>query len=100
MRQPLSPTSSLRLVLAVLGTYCVGVSAESSTRPRKSLTLDTMFEGLKEMEYAVRGKVVIAADEIHAALKKKQTADSESEQYPFDHIVYTNMCVQCQQMKN
>ena len=52
------------------------------------------------MEYAVRGKVVIAADEIHAALKKKQTADSESEQYPFDHIVYTNMCVQCQQMKN
>lgn len=37
------------------------------------------------MEYAVRGKVVIKADEISEHLAKHD-AD-----YPFDHIVYTNI---------
>ncbi len=37
------------------------------------------------MEYAVRGKVVIKADEINAELKKGSAG------YPFDKIVYTNI---------
>jgi aspartate/methionine/tyrosine aminotransferase len=37
------------------------------------------------MEYAVRGKVVIAADEIHELLSKKKKA------FPFHRIVYTNI---------
>ena len=37
------------------------------------------------MEYAVRGKVVIAADRINEELKSGQHS------YPFDHIVYTNI---------
>ena len=40
-----------------------------------------MSPRLKKMEYAVRGKVVIKADEINEHL----------EDYPFDHIVYTNI---------
>jgi len=39
------------------------------------------------MEYAVRGKVVIAADNINAELKTPEG----QEKYPFDHIVYTNI---------
>ena len=42
---------------------------------------------LRKMEYAVRGKVVIAADAINDKL-----ADADaSKDYPFDHIVYTNI---------
>jgi len=37
------------------------------------------------MEYAVRGKVVIAADKINDELMMG------SKNYPFDHIVYTNI---------
>jgi aspartate/methionine/tyrosine aminotransferase len=48
---------------------------------KKRLTEDTMSPRLKKMEYAVRGKVVIKADEINEHL----------EDYPFDHIVYTNI---------
>jgi alanine transaminase len=45
------------------------------------------------MEYAVRGAVVIAADEINKELSSKNTAadkDKDSK-YPFDHIVFTNI---------
>jgi hypothetical protein len=51
----------------------------------KRLTEDTMSQRLRKMEYAVRGKVVIKADEISEHLAKHD-AD-----YPFDHIVYTNI---------
>lgn len=44
-----------------------------------------MSQKLRKMEYAVRGKVVIAADHIHAEL----AAGDRSR--PFDHIVYTNI---------
>ena len=44
-----------------------------------------MSPHLREMEYAVRGKVVIAADKIADELEKG------SDKYPFDHIVYTNI---------
>jgi len=51
----------------------------------KRLTEETMSPRLRSMEYAVRGKVVIKADEINEHLSKHD-AD-----YPFDHIVYTNI---------
>jgi len=38
------------------------------------------------MEYAVRGKVVIAADRI-----TQDIAEGMGDKYPFDHIVYTNI---------
>lgn len=44
-----------------------------------------MCQNLRTMEYAVRGKVVIAADNIASDLKV------HPEKYPFDHIVYTNI---------
>ena len=39
------------------------------------------------MEYAVRGKVVIKADEINQKLQNPALRSS----FPFDHIVYTNI---------
>jgi alanine transaminase len=51
------------------------------------LTVDTMSQSLRRMEYAVRGNVVIAADKINEELKQ---VDS-TKKYPFDHIVYTNI---------
>ena len=45
-----------------------------------------MSQSLRTMEYAVRGRVVIAADRINDALQKEK-----ENQYPFDHIVYTNI---------
>jgi len=51
----------------------------------KRITEDTMNQNLKKMEYAVRGAVVIAADQINAELAKG-TSNS-----PFDHIIYTNI---------
>jgi alanine transaminase len=56
-----------------------------------------MSSALKGMEYAVRGKVVIAADKINDELNNnknndnKRTATTATKQYPFDHIVYTNI---------
>jgi alanine transaminase len=44
-----------------------------------------MSPTVRGMEYAVRGTVVIAADKINEALK------AGSMDYPFDHIVYTNI---------
>mmetsp|Transcript_1375 Transcript_1375/g.1855 ORF Transcript_1375/g.1855 Transcript_1375/m.1855 type:complete len:531 (+) Transcript_1375:91-1683(+) len=90
--------SPFSVVVVVVVFTTLGVHAEQSTKlppststsatiPQKCLTMDNMFAGLKEMEYAVRGKVVIAADEIHADLKKAENKDK----YPFDHIVYTNI---------
>lgn len=45
-----------------------------------------MSQRLRAMEYAVRGKVVIAADRINQEL-----AAGNKENRPFDHIVYTNI---------
>ena len=60
----------------------------------KRLTEETMSSALKDMEYAVRGSVVIAADKINAQLLKSGTTDaavSSHHHFPFDHIVYTNI---------
>jgi alanine transaminase len=51
----------------------------------KRLTVDTMSPFLRGMEYAVRGQVVIAADKISDELASKKG------NYPFDHIIYTNI---------
>ena len=52
-----------------------------------------MSPNLKTMEYAVRGAVVIAADKINDELAKSRGDDGENSatDYPFDHIVYTNI---------
>jgi len=44
-----------------------------------------MHTGLRTMEYAVRGTVVIKADKLSEELQQPQ------HQHPFDHIVYTNI---------
>eukprot|EP00557_Chaetoceros_sp_GSL56_P004490 CAMPEP_0176500632 /NCGR_PEP_ID=MMETSP0200_2-20121128/13682_1 /TAXON_ID=947934 /ORGANISM="Chaetoceros sp., Strain GSL56" /LENGTH=480 /DNA_ID=CAMNT_0017899367 /DNA_START=378 /DNA_END=1820 /DNA_ORIENTATION=+ len=46
-----------------------------------------MCQNLRHMEYAVRGKVVIKADEINQKLQNP----NEKSSFPFDHIVYTNI---------
>lgn len=75
---------------------------------QKRLTEQTMSQNLRTMEYAVRGKVVIAADKINEILSQRRKAQQSKEteedddhdqsknnnsnkQYPFDHIVYTNI---------
>ena len=51
-----------------------------------------MSQSLRRMDYAVRGKVVAAADRIADELQQQQLSPSSSSQkYPFDHIVYTNI---------
>lgn len=52
----------------------------------KQLTEATMNQKLLTMEYAVRGKVVIAADKISSDFREGRGDD-----YPFDHIIYTNI---------
>lgn len=55
--------------------------------PRR-LTVENMSQSLRRMEYAVRGKVVIAADEISARLKSGQATNNH---YKFEKIIYTNI---------
>lgn len=51
-----------------------------------------MSQNLKTMEYAVRGAVVMAADKINDELSKSRSGtDEATANYPFDHIVYTNI---------
>ena len=58
----------------------------SKSKYQKRLTYESMSDPLKRMEYAVRGKVVILADQISHDLH------SNPEKYPdFDHIVYLNI---------
>lgn len=59
---------------------------ENPTSIRKRLTEESMSQNLRNMEYAVRGKVVQKADEINFSLK-----NGDSSSHPFDHIVYTNI---------
>jgi alanine transaminase len=68
---------------------------EPTTKPtttafisKKRLTEQAMSQNLRTMEYAVRGKVVIAADRIN---QEMQDSDKGTTSYPFDHIVYTNI---------
>jgi len=60
--------------------------ARGGSSSSKRLTEETMSQNLKNMEYAVRGEVVIAADKITQNL-----AAGDTTSYPFDHIIYTNI---------
>jgi aspartate/methionine/tyrosine aminotransferase len=59
--------------------------ADGAQTSVKRLTEATMSRTLRGMEYAVRGTVVIAADKINDELA------AGSKEYPFNHIVYTNI---------
>lgn len=63
-----------------------GGAVKSSSESTKRLTLSSMNSNLLEMEYAVRGAVVIAADKINAELQS-----STSHEHPFSKIIYTNI---------
>lgn len=66
----------------------------SSSMParRKRLTIDSVSENLKTMEYAVRGKIAMEADRITQELCNQRKGVSTSGViFPFDHIVYTNI---------
>mmetsp|Transcript_26363 Transcript_26363/g.31109 ORF Transcript_26363/g.31109 Transcript_26363/m.31109 type:complete len:537 (-) Transcript_26363:238-1848(-) len=54
----------------------------------KRLNLTTMSQTIRNMEYAVRGKVVNAADRINADLASSTTKNDNAD---FSHIVYTNI---------
>lgn len=62
------------------------IQATLSHHPKR-LNIDTISSNLKRMEYAVRGKIAIEADKIADEL----VTSSNKKQYPFDHIVYTNI---------
>lgn len=58
----------------------------------KRLTMDTISENLKSMEYAVRGKIATEADRITQELSDQKKGKSTSgAKFPFDHIIYTNI---------
>jgi aspartate/methionine/tyrosine aminotransferase len=54
---------------------------------RKRLTIDTISDNLKKMDYAVRGRIAIEADKIADEL---QSEDGKAK-HPFDRIIYTNI---------
>jgi len=72
-------------VLAALAFQETTAASRHAVGSKKRLTEETMSPALKEMEYAVRGSVVIAADKINEELC------AGSKKYNFDHIVYTNI---------
>lgn len=72
--------------LVLLGAgLCTLVNGGTPVDVAKRLTIDSINQHLRSMEYAVRGKVVIAADRISNEIQEKV------KEYPFDHIVYTNI---------
>ena len=85
------------LAVVAVGTFSRMVEATDHPLPiehnhhHHRLTLDTMSQSVRRMEYAVRGAVVILADEISRELRTNQD-DENRKKYPlFDHIVYTNI---------
>lgn len=60
-------------------------TATGAVAGRKRLTVDTISENLKTMEYAVRGKIAIEADRLKAELASGNT------DLPFRHIIATNI---------
>ena len=72
-------------------TSAADMSSKLTGKPQqKRLNLETMSQSLRHMDYAVRGKVVAAADRIADELQQHQQSP-DHHQYPFDHIVYTNI---------
>jgi alanine transaminase len=81
------------LTFLKISTTAINIDNDiESRRGQKRLTIDTMSQSLRRMEYAVRGTVVIAADKINEELKEQaSTNTNKPSKYPFDHIVYTNI---------
>lgn len=83
------------------GAVNIGTDRQQQVPRRKCLTIDTIYPGIREMEYAVRGTVVIAADRINDELKStRRDGESDKEnqvqvpkekKYPFDKILYNNI---------
>jgi len=70
------------------------IQATDSTafQPRqKRLSIDTISDNLKTMEYAVRGKIAITADAIAHDLKTSTASNTNVNKYPFERIIYTNI---------
>lgn len=59
-------------------------------RKTKRLTEESMCQQVRKMEYAVRGKIVIAADAIAEELRQAKKNGSPVP-YEFDEIVFTNI---------
>ena len=59
--------------------------AFASSAAAKRLTVDTINDNLKKMEYAVRGKIAIEAERITQELSTGKQFDG------FDHIIFTNI---------
>jgi alanine transaminase len=67
-------------------------SSNRKAKATKRLTLETLAPGVKQMQYAVRGPVVQAADAIDEALRSSSISENNSNnKYPFDRILYTNI---------
>ena len=89
-----------RILLVVEASSSADRAVVQQRHPSKSmhprLTVDTMSQAVRRMEYAVRGAVVILADEISRELQKNNNDINNNKnnqtKYPlFDHIVYTDI---------
>lgn len=67
------------------------INGNTHSHNEKRLTEDTMSQNIRKMEYAVRGKIVIAADKIADELQQMKQSHQPNHKYNFDHIVYTNI---------
>lgn len=74
---------------AVASTMAAGDVMMPDTR-RKGLTIDTISDKLKTMDYAVRGKIAIEADKFSEDLDLAKRR-GVSPDFPFDHIIMTNI---------
>lgn len=95
-RSPPVVSSSSSIAETTDDTSSSTAPVETAFVPKpKRLTEQTMSQNLRTMEYAVRGRVVIAADKINQAMqqhtKDDDSTEEEKTEYPFDHIVYTNI---------
>lgn len=57
---------------------------------QKRLTIETISDKLKTMDYAVRGRIAIAADKFSEDLVVAKRRGVSSD-FPFDHIIMTNI---------
>ena len=82
-------SSSVRLtppvVLQTSGFDTRVAKTHPQIRTMSSITIDTINQNVKDMQYAVRGAIVSKAGEIEQALKADPT------KYPFDKIVMCNI---------
>ena len=81
----LLPRSTLPVIRSFSTASVKKTQDEDLVPSEKRLTEDTMSENVRDMEYAVRGEVVAAADDL-----AQQLADNPEAFPNFDEILYTN----------